>query len=65
MSDPRKVGSQLLKIDSSESPWVAAIIFGAFTIVSAILALTLPETKNLPLSQTLDEAELRFSQQKR
>lgn len=56
------IGSQVLKMNSAERPWVSGTVFGVTTLLAACLIFTLPETRNLPLTQTLDEAEVRLRQ---
>jgi len=54
------LGSQILKLNTDETPWAAGVVFGAITLLAAGIIYTLPETRNLPMTQTLDEAEVRF-----
>ena len=56
------VGIQVLKLNTDERPWPAGVIFGVITLIAAGLFLTLPETRNAKLCQTLDEAEIAFTQ---
>ena len=55
------LGSQILKLNDDETPWVSGVVFGALTLLAALVIFTLPETHRLPMTQTLDEAEFRFN----
>ena len=55
-------GSQVLNLNTDERPWIAAVVFGTLALISAGLIFTLPETRGRPLTQTLDEAEIAFTE---
>lgn len=55
------IGNQVLKLNTNEMPWISGIVFGIITLIAAGLLITLPESYNLPLTQTLDEAEFLFT----
>jgi len=54
------LGSQVLKLNTDETPWISGVVFGIVTFIAAALIFTLPETSNKQLTQTLDEAEVAF-----
>jgi len=52
----------VLNLNTDERPWIAAVVFGILALISAGLIFTLPETRGRPLTQTLDEAEIAFTE---
>ena len=52
----------MLNLNTDERPWIAGLVFGVFALISAGLIFTLPETRGRPLTQTLDEAEIAFTE---
>jgi len=56
------LGHQVLNLNTEERPWSSGIIFGIITLIASAIIFTLPETHERPLTQTLDEAEMVFTQ---
>ena len=54
------IGSQILNLNTDETPWISGVVFGVITLIAGGLLFTLPETRGKPLTQTLDEAEVAF-----
>ena len=52
----------MLNLNTAERPWIAGTVFGVLTLIAAALIYTLPDTRNLPLTQTLQEAEVKLRQ---
>lgn len=57
-------GSQILKLDTDEKPWISAAIFFGVTALASISIFFLPETRDHGLAQTLEEAEVRYRKKK-
>ena len=51
-----------MKLDTKEMPWISGTVFGVVTLITAYINSTLPETRNIGLTQTLAEAESKLSQ---
>ncbi|XP_031799509.1 solute carrier family 22 member 6 [Sarcophilus harrisii] len=53
----------LVKLTGEQMPLVPPIIYGSIPVLSGLVALGLPETRNRPLKDTVEEVENRFPQQ--
>ncbi|XP_074132481.1 solute carrier family 22 member 6-A-like [Sminthopsis crassicaudata] len=53
----------LVKLMGEQMPLVPPIIYGSIPVLSGLVALGLPETRNRPLKDTVEEVENRFIQQ--
>ena len=56
------LGIQVMKLDTEEMPWISGTVFGVITLITAYINSTLPETRNIGLTQTLAEAECKLTQ---
>lgn len=57
-----RVGSMvapLVRMGADVAPLLPPIVYGAAPIVAAIAALFLPETRNAPLPETVEDVERR------
>ncbi|XP_044536068.1 solute carrier family 22 member 6-like isoform X4 [Gracilinanus agilis] len=53
----------LVKLMGEQMPLVPPIIYGSIPMLSGLVALGLPETRNRPLKDTVEEVENRLAQQ--
>uniref|UniRef100_A0A5F8H335 Solute carrier family 22 member 8 n=1 Tax=Monodelphis domestica TaxID=13616 RepID=A0A5F8H335_MONDO len=53
----------LVKLMGEQMPLVPPIIYGSIPMLSGLVALGLPETRNRPLKDTVEEVESRLAQQ--
>ena len=58
------LGVQVLKLNSPERPWVSSLVFATVAFFAAIATFASPETHGRALTQTLEEAESGFEQNK-
>lgn len=52
-----QISIPFIAVLGQKAQWIPLLIFGAFSLVSAVLQLFLPETLDKPLPQTINEAE--------
>lgn len=50
----------LVKLMGEQMPLAPPIIYGSIPVLSGLVALALPETKNQPLKDTVEEVENRW-----
>ena len=56
---------KIVKDDSIRAEMIAPCLYGALLVVAGVLALSLPETNNLPLPVTIKEAVKTHVQSKK